>query len=133
MNKDKALGTIANIGELIVLIGAICWIAYPNTSKYIFSVGTFVMIVGRLQYASKAFGPGRIALRRLYGQCIGALFMLAIAALLMWFYKSTDGYEIGNYVLRTPASAWLMPFMIFVVIELYTAFRIPAELKKEEQ
>jgi hypothetical protein len=30
------------------------------------------------------------------------------------------------------STAWLIPFVVFVVIELYTAFRIPARIKKEK-
>ena len=40
------------------------------------------------------------------------------------------GFYFGMYL---RPSAWLITFVIFVVIEVYTAFRIPNQIKKEKE
>ena len=130
MSRDNVLGYIANIGEVLVLIGAAFWITGWEFIDYVFAVGTLLFTVGRLFEKH----PGStITLRRLYTQRTIGVVVLIVAALLMFFYDRINGFEISDYKVRATASAWLLPFFIFVVIELYTAFRIPSELKKENK
>ena len=128
--KDKVLGYIANLGEVLVLIGAAFWITGWEFMNYVFAVGTLLFAIGRLL---EKHPQSTITLRRLYTQRIIGVVVLIIAALLMFFYEHINGFEISDYKVHATASAWLLPFFIFVVIELYTAFRIPSELKKENK
>lgn len=130
MNKAKLTDYIANTGETLVIIGAAMWITQWEVAKFIFAVGTLLFVVGRL--AAKNPETHSITLKRLYVQRMIGLALLVVAALLMFFYESLNGLEITDYVVRSTPSAWLLPFMIFVVLELYTAFRIPTEIKKEQ-
>lgn len=129
--KAKLLVNISNIGEVLVVIGAIFWIAGWELVNYIFTLGTILFALGRL--LEKHPETHNIALRRLYIQRIIGVVILIFAALLMFFYRQLNGYEISEYQIHATSSAWLLPFIIFVLIEIYTAFRIPSELKKEEQ
>ena len=98
--------------------------------NYVFAVGTLLFAIGRLL---EKHPQSTITLRRLYTQRIIGVVVLVLAALLMFFYERINGFEISDYKVHATASAWLLPFFIFVVIELYTAFRIPSELKKENK
>ena len=130
MSKDNVLGYITNIGEVLVLIGAAFWITGWEFINYVFAVGTLLFTVGRL---FEKHPESTITLRRLYIQRTIGVVVLVLSAWLMFFYDRIDGFEISDYKVHATASAWLLPFFIFVVIELYTAFRIPSELKKENK
>ena len=130
MNKQNVLGYIANIGEVLVLIGAAFWITGWEFINYVFALGTLLFTVGRL---FEKHPESTITLRRLYIQRTIGVVVLILAALLMFFYDRINGFEISDYEVHATASAWLLPFFIFVVIELYTAFRIPSELKKQDK
>jgi hypothetical protein len=130
MSKDNVLGYIANIGEVLVLIGAALWITGCEFLNYVFAVGTLLFAIGRF---FEKHPQSTLTLRRLYLQRTIGVVILIVAALLMFFYEYINGLEISDYKVHATASAWLLPFFIFVVIELYTAFRIPSELKKENK
>ena len=107
---------LANLGEILVIIGAAVWITGWSGAAYVFAVGTVMFAAGRL--LEKHPETQNVVLRRLYRQQAIGVCMLMVAAGLMLFY--------------TPSrTAWLIPFIIFTVVELYSAFRIPSELKKK--
>lgn len=130
MSKQKLMEIIAVSGEILIIAGAAVWITGWVGSRFIFALGALLFATGRL--CSEHEGKnGDVVLRRLYvQQNIGVVFAL-IAALLMFFYDRLNGIEVFDYVVRSTASAWLLPFFIFVVLEVYTTFRISSELKKE--
>ena len=127
MNKNTLPPAIAIIGEILVATGAACWISQAEAMKYIFAAGATLMAIGR--FATPRSETSTI-LRRLYIQQHIGIIMLIVAALLMFIYNRINGIEIGSYILHATPSAWLLPFMIFVAIELYTTLRIQAETKK---
>lgn len=115
----------------MVVLGAALWIVLPTIACYIFAAGTLLFAFGRLSGQNSDIEQVRqhtdnYVLRRLYRQRIAALIILAIAAVLI---NLPAGFYWGFYLRR---SFWLLPFIIFVVFEAYTAFRIPAIEKKEE-
>lgn len=132
MDKTNIWTILANTGELLVVVGAALWIANADIMKYVFASGATLMAIGRF-VAHGASDCASITLRRLYVQRNIGVVMLLLAALLMFVWQTIDGTEIGQYSLMATKAAWFLPFLIFVVIELYTAFRIPAQTKKEEQ
>jgi len=130
MNKEKTLNFISNTGEVLVLIGAAFWITGWESVHYVFAVGTLLFTVGRLL---ETHPQSTITLRRLYIQRNIGVLLLVLSAFLMLGHELVNGLDIIDYQLHATPSAWLLPFMIFVIIELYTAFRIPSELKKENK
>ena len=116
--KTKIIGLSASLGEILVVIGAAIWITGWIGASYVFVVGTILFAVGRL--LEKHPESQNIVLNRLYKQQSIGIIMLVISAGMMLFYP----YQ------RT---AWLIPFIIFVVAETYSAFRIPAELEKDKK
>ncbi len=131
MNKEKILVGISNVGETLVVIGAIVWITGWHMAEYLFVAGTLLFAIGRFFESHPQ--SHNITLKRLYTQrAVGIVFLIA-AMLLMLFHSQVNGLTISDYQVRSTSSAWLLPFMIFVVIEVYTAFRIPSEQNKERQ
>ncbi len=131
MNKERILVGVSNVGETLVVIGAVIWITGWHLAEYLFVAGTLLFAVGR--FLERHPQNSNITLKRLYIQrIIGILFLIA-AMLLMTFHSQVNGFSISDYQVRSTASAWLLPFTIFAVIEVYTAFRIPSEQNKERQ
>ncbi|MBQ0102564.1 MAG: hypothetical protein KBS99_00065 [Prevotellaceae bacterium] len=127
MNKARLAEIVIITGELLILVGAATWITGWEMSRYIFTLGALSYASGRLFVQHDYTNT---TLRRLYAQQgIGAVCAV-ISALLMFFYDKINGLEISDYVVRSTASAWLLPFVIYVVFEVYTTFRISSELKK---
>ncbi len=131
MDRNKILTSISNTGELLVVLGASLWITRLAFTEYIFALGSVLFSVCRLM--ERHGDSGNTALKRLYVQRTLGGLMLVLSASLMIFHSQINGFAVSDYMVRVTPAAWLVPFMIFAVIEIYTAFRIPAEQKKDLQ
>ena len=120
---------LALAGETLVLAGAALWLFLPYFAAYILSVGTALFIVGRMA-SSEGDGPKASdrslppVIRHLHRQRILSYILLTLAAVCIHL---PAGFYFGIYMRR---SMWLVPFIAFVVIEVYTAFRLPTAEKK---
>lgn len=123
MNKEKIFGYMVCAGEILVIIGAMLWITGTLMAHYLFAAGATLFAIGRFNEKQE---KGSIVLARLYGQRTFGVVALLLTAVIM---NLKGGFYLGVYV---RPSAWLITFVIFVVIELYTAFRIPSQIKKEK-
>lgn len=123
MNKEKFLGYVELAGLSVVLIAAVVWIMNHAVAGVLLAVGTVLLVVGRfLQtpfYAKYPLHDKReLTLRRLYHQRVFGAVALVLAAVLM---NLPAGFYYGVWV---GVSSWLLLFMFYVVVEVYTAFRI---------
>jgi len=130
--QNRLLGLTALIGEVLLLIGVVAWMPIRSVACWIFSVGTILFLIGRTlgrqgDWVYSANYRIGVTLRRLYGMHLLGGLALAVCAVLMWM---GGGFHFGVYF--TP-SFWLIPFVVFVIIELYTSFRIPAEEKNVKE
>lgn len=123
------LGLMEMAGETLVVIGAAAWLPLRDVAMWVFAVGVVLMAVGRfaqepfyLRYAQR--DPKELTMRRLYHQRVFGMVALVLAAVVMWL---PAGFYSGLYVGPT---SWLVLFVIFVVIEVYTIFRISSVEKK---
>ena len=89
------------------------------------AVGTVALVFGRflqtpfyLKYPMT--DPRELTMRRLYHQRVFGIVALILSTVLMWL---PVGFYAGMYVGKT---SWLIPFVFFVVVEVYTVFRISA-------
>ena len=123
MSKTKIYSNIACVGEVLVIIGAMVWVTGTDVANYVYAAGTTIFAIGRLNEEKE---NGSVVLARLYGQRTFGVVALLFSALVM---NLREGFYVGVYLRPT---AWLIPFVVFVVIELYTAFRIPSQIKKEK-
>lgn len=115
MNKRKTLATLTLIGETMVLIGAVIWSWLPQWAVYVFVIGACLFFFGRMLASTQT---ENIATRRLLAQQkAGALFLLLSAVTMI----TTPTWFLGYYLTK---STWFIPFLIFVIIEVYTTFRL---------
>ncbi|MBQ9641149.1 MAG: hypothetical protein IJV06_06275 [Bacteroidaceae bacterium] len=126
----KLWGYMEMGGETLVVLAAAMWITHHAMVSYLFAVGTVLFAVGRWAQGGEAIlaeTPVRkqLNMRRLLRQRNIGMVLLLMAAVFM-FVRHT--YHLGQNIYVFPSS-WLVPFTCFVVIEVYTAFRIPYLLK----
>ncbi len=121
----KKLSTLQNLiyllGGMLLLVGA----AMPlipgatTTAPYVFALGA-VMFASMQMTA--AYEGNDFTVRRLRGQQIlGAVLLLVAAAMLV---MKTLGYGLFQ------GDEWKIVLTIAAIFETYTAFRLPAALKK---
>lgn len=112
------------VGETIVILAAALWITHNDFIPYIFAIGAVFTLVGRYAQVHKVES---MALERLYSlRKLGVIF-LAISAGLM-FLKGTTYIGYNIYLFK---SSWLMFFVMFGVIEVYTTIRILFQTRKK--
>lgn len=117
---------MAIIGEILLLAGAAAWVTGWEYTGWGFALGAGLFAIGRIAGengdAAKSNDESLVFnLRRLYRQRMIGAIMTILAAILM---NLKPGFlAFGIYLQKT---TWLIPFIVFVVIETYTAFRIPA-------
>lgn len=124
-NNVKILSYTEIVGEVIVLLASALKITGWSWIPYMFALGVIVFSVGRLGVQNE-MEDSSLTLRRLFKQRVIGVFFLVLSSVLMFL---TPGFYLSS-MFYVHTSSWLLPFVIFVVIELYTAFRIPNELKK---
>lgn len=124
MKIDKFAGYSEIIGLTIVVIASALWITHIGWVPTLFACGAVVFAIGRL-LVQRTIKTDNITAKRLVRQRTFAVFVLLFSSVLMFMQP---GWYFGNLYLT--ASSWLVPFIVFVVIEVYTAFRLPSLLKK---
>ena len=122
LTKFQAI--LYNLGGVLMLIGAIMPMEPSLTTyaAYIYTSGALAFGCMQLQQRYEGRNPALIRLRR---QQIIASFLL-ITAGFMFIMKV-------NYIAPFRGDEWQVALCIAAFIELYTAFRIPAEIKKENE
>lgn len=126
---QKILGIIEVVGLTLVVVAAALW-AFPmenlhSLSLWGMSLGTVALVVGRFMQTPfylkyPVTDPRELTLRRLYHQRVFGIVALILATVMMWL---PVGFYAGMYLGNT---SWLIPFVFFVVVEVYTVFRISA-------
>lgn len=123
LNKLQSL--LFQVGGLLLVAGAIL----PMVSELrdyavlVFSIG--VLLFGSMQLLQRYEGRS-IVLRRLRRQQIIGIALLAASAALMLMKE----YHVGPIAIR--GDEWKVTLIVAAILELYTSFRIPAELEKEQ-
>jgi len=125
MKKNKFLGYVEAAGETIVVLASALWITGSVFVPYVFALGAVIFAVGRLS-VQKTIKADTVAVKRLLRQRTIAVFLLLASAALMF---AKPGFYFG-YNLYLTKSSWLVLFIVFVIIEVYTVFRLSNELKK---
>ena len=103
-----------------MLLGAALFMLWPLWGTIAFTTGALVFVPLQMlqRYEGKSF-----VLRRLRRQQLLGGIALLCTACCMIMQVGRFGFAIRN--------EWVVCLTIACVLELYTAFRIPAELKKE--
>lgn len=109
-------------GAIIMLVGAALFMWQPMIATVLYTVGAVVFCP--LQMLQRYDGKNFI-IRRLRRQQLLGLIAFLCGACCMIMQVGRFGFARRN--------EWVVCVTIGCIIELYTAFRIPAELKKEHQ
>lgn len=114
------------VGGLLLVAGAIMpMIPAVNThTATVFTIGA--LLFGSMQLLQRYDGPNVVIRRLRRQQILGAFFLMFAAALLVM-----KQYHVGPIPIR--GDEWKIALIVAAVLELYTAFRIPSELEKENK
>lgn len=131
LSVNKLLNSVVLTGEAVVVVSAALWMFAPTIAAVTLTLGAAAFIIGRM---APKDGDGQKAadsklapvVRHLYRQRILSYVLLTLAVV---FIHLPTGFYFGIYMRR---SMWLVPFIAFVVIEVYTAFRLPAAEKTQK-
>lgn len=119
---NKIQNAVFMAGAVSLLLGAATYITGWVGAFYLYTVGACAFAA--MQCVAGYEGQS-LVVRRLRGQqVIGALLLVA-TAVLMAMHTFNFGFARRN--------EWMVSLAIACVLELYTSFRIPAELQKEER
>ena len=107
-------------GGMLVVIGAALYMLLPVVAFVAFAVGavTFSYMQLLQSYDGRSF-----VIRRLRRQQLMGAVAILVAACLM----AMQTFRLGSAM----RNEWVVALTIGCVLELYTAFRLPAELEKE--
>jgi len=119
---DKRLIVLQQVAALCMLAGAAMFMWKPLAGTVLYSGGalTFCPLQMMQRYEGRS-----IVLRRLRRQQLLGLIAFLCAACCMVMQVFRFGFARRN--------EWVVCLTVGCVLELYTAFRIPAELKKSEK
>lgn len=112
------------IGGLLIVIGAAMPIFIPETflTPYVFSLGA--LLFAAVQLLTPMPNLGITVKRLVWQQRIGALLLLATGVLMF-----CSRYGVSPF----SGAEWQMSLAIAAVLEVYTAFRLPAAIQKAKK
>ncbi len=119
---NKLQNAVFVAGGVLTLAGAATFFTGWLYAFYLYAAGAcaFAAMQVRMGYDGDNF-----VIRRLRGQQVAGAFLLVCTAVLMAMRVFDFGFARGQ--------EWVVCLTVACVLELYTAFRIPAELEKEER
>lgn len=111
----KLYSYIYIIGGVLLVAGAALYITKWAWAPYIYLLGSFLF--GAMQMLDRYNGKNFL-LRRLRRQQVLGAIILMLTGVAMFVCKHNE---------------WILCMLVGCLLELYTAFRIPQEYKKEQQ
>ena len=112
---SKAYNYMQIVGAVLLLVGAMLQITRWVMAPVLYTVGA--VLFAYVQVMSRYDG-GNLIVRRLRRQQILGAVLLVFAGVLMFVTRRNE---------------WIVCLTIAAVLQLYTAFRIPSELEKENR
>ena len=110
------------VGGVLVILGAAVFMLWPLVALVLFAVGAVLFSAMQLQqqYEGRNFIIRRLRRQQLLG-CVALLLTACCMAMQVFRF----GFARRN--------EWVVCLAVACVLLLYTAFRIPAELKREKK
>ena len=110
----KGIEWIQMTGAVMTLLGAVLQITRWEFSPYVYIIGAVLFAYSQVM---DRYDGKNLIIRRLRRQQILGAVLLVFTGVLM---------------LVTQNNEWILCLTIAAILELYTAFRIPNELQKDE-
>lgn len=117
---DPRLVILQQAGAILMLVGAALFMWQPLIATVLYTVGAVVFCP--LQMLQRYDGKNFVVRRLRRQQLLGLIAFLCGACCMIM--------QVGRFGFAR-RSEWVVCVTIGCIIELYTAFRIPAELRKE--
>lgn len=111
---SKSYNIISMAGAVLLLAGAVLQITRWELAPYLYTLGA--VMFGYVQVMGNRYDGRNFIIKRLRRQQIFGAVALVFTGVLMFTMKRNE---------------WIVCLSIAAVLELYTAFRIPQELEKE--
>ena len=116
-------------GAILMVVGAAIWMMYKSVAPWIFAIGALAFVAMQVQ---QRYEGDNFTIQRLRRIMLMSDVLLILTAALMF---ADDGNPFGldhltwlNYIHNN----WMVLLLLAAVIQLYTVFRIDAELKKDK-
>ena len=111
----KAINILYKISAVVLLLGAALKMTLPLYGAYIYIVGA--VLFAAMQFLSRPPANSITLHRLIFQQQIGGICLVA-AGVLMFTHVRNE---------------WIVSMFIGALFELYTAYRIPQEIEKENR
>lgn len=121
LNKWQNLAFMS--GAVILLTGAFSYWFLGRTAAYIYIAGVLLFVFMQVQQRYMGKNPTIRRLRKI--QLYGAASLVITGILLL----VNNTYYMGIYF----RNEWMVTFAIGSFMELYTSFRMPDELEKDDK
>lgn len=123
MNKLKDWQVMMmSAGMIFVLIGVGCYFFHQWAAYVVYGVGVLMFVPMQLM---QRYDGSNFILRRLRRMQIISDVLFLLTGMLMYL----NGKFILNMYIR---NEWMLALTVATILQLYTAFRIPAELDKDK-
>ena len=123
MNKLKDWQIMMmSAGMILVLIGVGCYFFHQWAAYVVYGVGVLMFVPMQLM---QRYEGSNFILRRLRRMQIISDVLFLLTGMLMYL----NGKFIFNMYIR---NEWMLALTVATILQLYTAFRIPAELDKDK-
>ena len=123
MNKLKDWQVMMmSAGMILVLIGVGCYFFHQWAAYVVYGVGVLMFVPMQLM---QRYEGSNFILRRLRRMQIISDVLFLLTGMLMYL----NGKFILNMYIR---NEWMLALTVATILQLYTAFRIPAELDKDK-
>ncbi|MBP3245250.1 MAG: hypothetical protein J6M59_09150 [Bacteroidaceae bacterium] len=123
MNKLKDWQVMMmSAGMIFVLIGVGCYFFHQWAAYVVYGVGVLMFVPMQLM---QRYEGSNFILRRLRRMQIISDVLFLLTGMLMYL----NGKFILNMYIR---NEWMLALTVATILQLYTAFRIPAELDKDK-
>ncbi|MCE2617015.1 MAG: hypothetical protein ACTTJK_09510 [Phocaeicola sp.] len=111
----KNLKSLMMLGAILLLIGAVLMVNQLTIAPYLYTIGA--LLFGYVQVFHGKYEGQSLVIRRLRRLQIFGAIMLVVTGIPMFTMHHNE---------------WILAMAIAAIFELYTAWRIPIELKKEK-
>lgn len=120
---NKFQNAVFMAGAVLLLAGAASYWFLGRTAVYIYIIGVLMFAFMQVQQRYTGQNPTIRRLRKI--QLYGAASLVLTGILLLLNYSYYMGYYFRN--------EWVVTLAIGAFMEVYTSFRIPDELAKDEK
>ena len=110
---NKTIHALQMTGGVLMLAGALTYVKPWALSPYLYLIGS--ILFGAIQIADRYKGSNFVIRRLRRQQILGAVLLMLTGVVMLRFHHNE----------------WIVCLLIAALLETYTAFRIPHELKKE--